>query len=406
MRHIEPFHVMRILGRAEAMAAQGRSIVNMVIGEPDLASAEPIVVAGINALRAGKTRYAPDLGLPALRETIARSYAPAVWIDPERVVITPGSSGALQLICAALVSPGDEVLMSDPGYPCNRHFVRMFEGVPVGVPVNAGTGFQLTPDAIREHWTPRTVAVLAASPSNPIGSVISDRNMREIVRTVEELGGVLIVDEVYHGLVYDTSVTTAAALSDRVFIVNSFSKYHGMTGWRVGWSILPHDYIAHIEKLIQNIFIAASTPAQYAALAAFSPAARAELERRRRMFREHRDRLVSELRELGFVVPVEPQGGFYVYAECSGLTTDSEAFAAALLEEYGVAIAPGLDFGRHRCEQHVRFSYASSIEVLREGVRRIGAFLAQHRDPHAYGRERTLSHSPERGSTPALSDAD
>jgi aspartate/methionine/tyrosine aminotransferase len=397
---------MRILARAEAIAAQGRSVVNMVIGEPDLPSADPIVAAGIDALLAGQTRYAPDLGLPALRETIARSYAPEVWIDPKRVVVTPGASGALQLICAALVSPGDEVLMTDPGYPCNRNFVRMFEGVPVGVAVDAGTGFQLTPDVIRAHWTPRTVAVVVGSPSNPVGSVISDRDMRDIVRTVEELGGVLIVDEIYHGLIYDAVVTTSAALSDRVFIVNSFSKYHGMTGWRVGWSILPYDYIAHIEKLVQNIFIAASTPAQYAALAAFSPATRAELDRRRRMFRERRDYLVSALRELGFGVPVEPQGAFYVYADCSRLTTDSEAFAAALLEESGVAIAPGLDFGRHRCEQHVRFSYASSLEVLREGARRIGEFLARP-DPLLRALEQRPSHSRHRGSsTSALSGAD
>jgi aspartate/methionine/tyrosine aminotransferase len=381
MAHIEPFHVMRILMRAEALAAEGRSIANMVIGEPDLSSAQPIVEAGIDALRAGKTRYAPDLGLRALREAIARSYAPAASIDPERVVVTPGSSGALQIIFAALLSPGDEVLMTDPGYPCNRHFVRMFEGLPVGVPVDPGTHFQLTARSIRERWTPRTVAVLVASPSNPVGSIIPDREMRDIVRAVEDLGGVLIVDEIYHGLVYDSAVTSAAALSERVFIVNSFSKYHGMTGWRVGWSVLPHDYIPHTEKLVQNVFIAASTPGQYAALQAFSPAARAEFERRRRLFRERRDYLLAALRELGFGVPVEPQGAFYVYADCSRFTGDSEAFAAALLEEAGVAIAPGLDFGRHRSERHVRFSYAGSLEVLRDGVRRIGEFLARSRHP-------------------------
>jgi aspartate/methionine/tyrosine aminotransferase len=390
MTHIEPFHVMSMMTRSDVLEAQGRSIMNMVIGEPDFSSAEPIVQAGIAALRAGKTRYAPDLGLPALREAIAHSYAPGTLINPDQVVVTPGSSGALQLIFAAILSPGDEVLLADPGYPCNRHFVRLFEGVPVTIPVDASTGCQLSADLIRRHWTPRTVAVLVGSPSNPVGTVVSDREMERIARTVEELGGMLIVDEIYHGLVYDTVLSSAAGISDRLFVVNSFSKYYGMAGWRIGWLVQPREYIEPTEKLVQNIFIAASTPAQYAALEALKPTARAEFERRREIFRQRRDYLLPALRDLGFNIPVEPQGGLYIYADCSRLTSDSHAFALALLDEAGVAIAPGLDFGYHRCKQHVRFSYANSLETLREGVIRIAAFLAETQNRRKRGDDRTF----------------
>jgi len=398
MAQIEPFHVMNVMVRADALQAQGRSVAYMVLGEPDFSTAEPIVQAGVAALQAGKTHYAPDLGLPALRDAIARSYAPAIQVDPEQVVVTPGSSGALQLIFAAILSPGDEVLLTDPGYPCNRHFVRLFEGVPLSVPADASTSYQLTADLIRRHWTPRTTAVLVGSPSNPVGSLVSDREMDRIARTVDDLGGILIVDEIYHGLVYGIAPSSAAGKPGRLFVVNSFSKYYGMTGWRVGWLVGPREYIFPIEKLVQNIFIAASTPAQYAALAALKPLARAELERRREVFRERRDYLLPALRELGFNIPVEPQGGFYVYADCSRFTSDSQAFALALLEEAGVAIAPGLDFGFHRPERHVRFSYANSIENLKEGVRRMAAFLGRSQSRRIRAIDRPLLHpeSPQR----------
>jgi aspartate/methionine/tyrosine aminotransferase len=377
MAHIEPFRVMSVVARAEALEAQGRSIAYMVLGEPDFPSAEEIVRAGVASLLAGKTGYAPDLGLPSLRQAIARSYAPALRVDPECVVVTPGSSGALQLVCAAILSPGDEVLLTDPGYPCNRHFVHLFEGVPVAIPVGPSTSYQLTAELIRRHWAARTAAVIVGSPSNPTGTLIPDDEMARVARAVEELGGILIVDEIYHGLVYSGSVSSAAGLAGRVFVVNSFSKYYGMTGWRVGWLVAPREYIAPIERLVQNIFIAASTPAQHAATEALKPAARVELERRRQVFRGRRDYLVPALRELGFRILVEPQGGFYVYADCSGIAADSQAFSAALLEEVGVAVAPGLDFGRYDGRRHVRFSYANSLDQLAEGVRRMGAFIGE-----------------------------
>ncbi len=252
---------MEILARARAMETQGRSIVHMEIGEPDFPTAEGIVQAGIAALQAGHTHYTPALGLPELREAIAGSYISSARPDPGRVAVTPGASGALQLIFAALVNPGDQVLMADPGYPCNRHFVRLFEGEAVAVPVDASTAYQLNVDLIRRHWTPRTVAVLLASPSNPTGTVISPAEMAGIVRVVEKLGGVLIVDEIYHGLVYGGEAITALSYSPEVFVVNSFSKYYGMTGWRLGWLVAPDSYIPSIDKLAQNIFLAPNTVA-------------------------------------------------------------------------------------------------------------------------------------------------
>jgi len=372
---IAPFHVMEILARARTMEAGGRSIIHLEIGEPDFPTAEGIVRAGVEALNAGHTHYTPALGAPALRAAIAANYPEPARPEPDRVAVTPGASGALQLIFAALVDPGDQVLMADPGYPCNRHLVRLFEGEPVSVPVDASTAYQLNADLIRRHWTPRTVAVLLASPSNPTGTLIAADEMAEIARTVEKLGGVLIVDEIYHGLVYEGEAVTALTHSPEVFVVNSFSKYYGMTGWRLGWLVAPVAYIPAIDKLAQNIFLASSAPAQHAALVAFTPEVESELRRRREVFRERRDFLLPALRELGFDIPLTPQGAFYLYADCARFTRDSQAFARDLLERTGVAITPGLDFGSHRAAGHVRFSYANTLDRLREAVARLGNYL-------------------------------
>jgi aspartate/methionine/tyrosine aminotransferase len=375
LRDIEPFQVMEVLARARALEAQGRSIVHMEIGEPDFPTTERIVQAGIAALGAGRTHYLPALGLDALRAAIAASYAPAARVESARVAVTPGASGALTLALAALLNPGDRVLVTDPGYPCNRHFVRLFEGEPVAIQVGADTGYQLTADLIRRHWSPGTVAVIVSSPSNPTGTLVADAEMARIVETVAALGGVLIVDEIYHGLTYGVDAISAAAHSPDVFVVNSFSKYYGMTGWRLGWLVVPNAYLAAIEKLAQNVFIAASTPAQYAALAAFEPQVRVELERRRDVFRERRDYLLPALRDLGFDIPVTPQGAFYIYAGCDRFSPDSGALALDLLTSAGVAITPGRDFGRHQSNRYMRFSYATARENLEEGVKRIGRAL-------------------------------
>jgi aspartate/methionine/tyrosine aminotransferase len=376
LRDIEPFHVMEILARARALEAEGRSIVHMEIGEPDFPTADAIVRAGIDALAAGRTHYLPALGLEALRAAIAATYPPAAQVPPARIAITPGASGALALVLAALVDPGDRVLVTDPGYPCNRHFVRLFEGEPVAIPVGPQTRFQLTAALVREHWTERTVAVLLSSPSNPTGTLVPDAEIARIAQTVAELGGVLIVDEIYHGLTYEAEAASALRHSADVFVVNSFSKYYGMTGWRLGWLVAPQGYISAIDKLAQNIFIAANTPAQYAALAALTPNVRVELERRRRVFQERRDYLLPALRGLGFEIPVAPDGAFYIYADCSRFAPDSHAFALDLLTRAGVAVTPGIDFGQHCSRQFLRFSYATARENLEEGVRRIAQAIS------------------------------
>ena len=376
---IEPFHVMALLARAKELEAQGRSIVHMEIGEPDFQTPQPIVDAALKAIAVGDMHYLPALGMPALRVAIARYYGEryGVEVSPSRVVVTPGASGALLLAVAALVNPGDRVLMSDPTYPCNRHFVRMLEGEAVCVPVDAGSRYQLTAEQVRAHWDARTVAVMIASPANPTGTLIDPAALADIAAFVRERHGTLIVDEIYHGLVYEGEPPTALALGDDVFVVNSFSKHFGMTGWRLGWMVAPESAIPAIDRLAQNVFLAASTPAQHAALAAFTAETSAILEARRRAFRARRDYLVPALAALGFEIAVQPAGAFYVYARCNRFGRDSFALANDLLERAGVAITPGVDFGEHRAGEHVRFAYTTSIENLREGVRRLRDFLGR-----------------------------
>jgi aspartate/methionine/tyrosine aminotransferase len=377
MADIEPFYVMEILARARELEAQGRSIIHMEIGEPDFPTPQPIVDAGIAALQRGDTFYTPALGLPALREAIAGFYRErhGVEVAAQRIVVTPGSSGALLLAMGALLNPGDEVLLAVPGYPCNRHFVRFCEGRAVGVPVGQESGYQLTPELIEAHWTARTVAVMLASPSNPTGTLVAPESLRAIAEMVHARGARLIVDEIYHGLIYEGVAGTALAMSDQVFVVNSFSKYFGMTGWRLGWLVAPEAYVPHLDKLAQNLFLAASTPAQHAALAAFVPATHVLLEQRRREFQARRDYLLPALTDLGFDIPVRPQGAFYLYAGCARFSGDSRVFARELLDQAGVAITPGLDFGSNRPQDHVRFAYTTTLDNLKEGVRRLRDFL-------------------------------
>ena len=376
-RAIEPFHVMALLARAKELEAQGRSIVHMEIGEPDFPTPVPIRDAGIRALEKGEVFYTPPLGLPELRRAIAGFYGTryGVEVPPARIVVTTGASGALMLACAALIDPGDEVLIADPGYPCNRHFVRIMEGMPRPVSVEAADDYQLTPDLLERNWTPGVTTALVASPSNPTGTLVATERLSAMTEFARDRDGTLIVDEIYHGLVYEGEYTTALAFADDAFVINSFSKYFNMTGWRLGWLVAPERYVGEIEKLAQNIYLAPPTPAQHAALAAFEPETIAILEARRAEFRARRDYLVPALREIGFDVPVTPQGAFYVYAGCGRMTRDSYCFARDLLEQAGVAITPGVDFGANAPERHVRFAYTSSVERLKEGVARIADFL-------------------------------
>jgi len=379
MRDIEPFHVMELLARARELEAQGRSIVHMEIGEPDFPTPQPICDAGIRALEKGELFYTPALGLPQLREAIAAFYQSRYGVDvaPSRIIVTSGASGALLLTIAALVDPGDQVLLSDPGYPCNRHFVRLMEGEPVGIAVGADSHYHLNPELMAQHWGSRTIAALVASPSNPTGTLIAAEQLKTMAAFAAQRGGALIVDEIYHGLVYDGVAATALALSENVFVINSFSKYFQMTGWRLGWMVAPEAYVRDIDKLSQNIYLSAPTPSQFAALAAFEPETLEILEARRNEFRERRDYLVPALRQLGFDIPGTPEGAFYIYAGCSAMTTDSYAFAHDLLENAGVAITPGIDFGANAPERHVRFAYTRPVAELAEGVRRIADFLGR-----------------------------
>ena len=374
---IQPFHVMALLARARELEAAGRSVIHMEIGEPDFVTPQPLIDAGIKALQDGHTHYTPATGLWALREKIAGFYRSryGVSVEPERIVVTPGASSALQLVLAALVDNGDRVLLSDPGYPCNRNFVHLLNGEPVAIPVGAASGYQPLPRQVSDSWTAPTRALLVASPSNPTGTLLDEQTLREYHAITDQKGGSLIVDEIYHGLTYEGPASTALAVSDDIFVINSFSKYFGMTGWRLGWLVAPREVVADIDKLAQNLFLAAPTPAQYAALRAFDEDVLAILDERRDEFRARRDYLLPALRDIGFDIPVNPSGAFYLYANCSRFTDDSFSFTSRLLEEAGVAITPGIDFGTNRPEHHVRFAYTTSLENLQEGVQRLAEAL-------------------------------
>jgi len=374
---IQPFYVMELAKEAAKLERAGRDIIHMGIGEPDFTAPEPVVEAAAAALRQGITQYTSALGIHALREEIAAHYqrAHGLTIDPARVVVTAGASAALLLACTALVDRDDEVLMPDPCYPCNRHFVAAAEGKPVLVPSGPEARFQLTADDVERLWTPRTRGVLLASPSNPTGTSIEPGELGRIVETVRSRGGFTIVDEIYQGLSYDAAPVSALSFGDDVVTVNSFSKYFNMTGWRLGWLVVPPALVGAFEKLAQNLFICASALAQHAALACFEPDTLAIYESRRLEFRRRREFIVPALESLGFHVPVMPDGAFYVYANCTNVAHpaagDSDALTRAMLHEAGTVMVPGMDFGTAAPHQYVRLSYATAYERLEEAAERL-----------------------------------
>lgn len=378
---IAPFHVMELLAKAQALEAGGRDIVHLEVGEPDFPTPETIVAAAQAFLADGRVPYTSALGLPELRQAISDFYRSrhGVAVPASRIVVTAGASGALLLALACLARPGGEWLLTDPGYPCNRHFVRAFEGVPVSIPVSAAQHFQLGAADLAAHWNEKSVGTLLASPANPTGTLIPPAELAAIADFVRARDGALIVDEIYQGLCFDADAQTALALGDacseNLFVVNSFSKYFGMTGWRLGWLVVPEAFVRDLEKLAQNLFIAPSTIAQHAALAAFAPETIALCEERRAEFGRRRDFLLPKLEELGFVIPARPDGAFYLYADCSRFTDDSQRFAHELLETVGVAVTPGIDFGSHQAERHLRVSTTTSVERLGEAVERIRYFI-------------------------------
>lgn len=378
---IAPFHVMEVQTAARALEAAGRTVVHMEIGEPDFPTPAPVIAAAQAAIAQGDLYYTSALGLPALREAIARHYADhyGTPVAPERVVVTAGSSAALLLVLALLVDRDDEFLLADPNYPCNRHFVRTLEGCPVGIPVGPATDYQLTAGLVAQHWSPRTRGVLLASPSNPTGTMVPPAELASIAQAVAQRGGHLVVDEIYLGLTYGLAPgerpRSAVGLAPDAFVISSFSKYFNMTGWRLGWAVVPERHVRDIEKLAQNLYISPATPSQRAALACFQPSTLAILEARRREFEARRDLLVPSLRALGFRVPVLPTGGFFVYADTSGLASDSEALCREVLAATGVAMTPGLDFGSHRAHEHVRFAYTIAQDRIEDGIARLSRYL-------------------------------
>jgi len=376
--NIAPFHVMELAKMAANLEQQGRHIIHMGIGEPDFTAAPAVVQAANRAMAEGKMQYTSATGLPALREAISAHYKQTYDVDisPSRIVVTAGASGALLLACAALVERDTEVLMPDPSYPCNRHFVAAFEGRAIMIASGPEHRFQLSDNMVREHWGAATRGVLLASPSNPTGTSICQDELKKILATVRNKNGFTIVDEIYQGLSYDSAPFTALSLGDDLIVINSFSKYFNMTGWRLGWLVVPDVLVPQIEKLSQNLFICPSSIAQHAGVACFAPESLALYEERKAEFKRRRDYIVPALRELGLDVPVTPDGAFYVYADCSKLASDADRLTIDILNKAGVVLVPGLDFGSSTARQYIRVSYATSMENLKEAVARLRTFFA------------------------------
>ena len=376
---LTPFKAVDFLEAAIALQAQGRDIVRMETGEPKFPTAAPIAEAAARAITEDHTRYTPACGIPELREAISELYEAryGLSVSPQRVVVTTGSSAALGLLCELLLNPGDGLLLADPGYPCNANFVRRVGAQPQAVPVNAEQNFLLHAELIARYWQENTRGAIVASPGNPTGSVFAREELQALWQALKDRGGVWLSDEIYHGLTYaEMEETCALSITEDACVINSFSKYFGMTGWRLGWMVVPEAAVESVNLMAQNYFISNPSIAQYAALAALAPQTREILDQRREELQDRRDFLVAALRGLGFGIGHVPLGGFYLYADISRFADDSEPFCWRLLNEYGVACTPGTDFGRHRANSYIRFSYVEPMERLREGVARLERMVA------------------------------
>lgn len=385
---IEPFYVMEVAKAASeiarAAAHTDRPMIFLNIGEPDFTAPPLVQEAAERAIREGRTQYTDATGLHALRERISGWYAQRFRVDvpARRIIVTAGASAALQLACLALIEAGDQILMPDPSYPCNRHFVSAAEGDAVLIPTTAAERYQLSAAKVQEHWGAKTRGVLLASPSNPTGTSIHPDELKKIHAFVQAKGGITLLDEIYLGLSYDdTFGHTALALDDQVVSINSFSKYFNMTGWRLGWMVVPEVLVPAIERLAQNLFICPSTVAQHAALACFEPESIAEYERRRSEFKARRDWFIPQLRSMGLDVPVMPDGAFYAWADCSEAARrlgvqGSWDFAFEVMRASHVAVTPGRDFGHAETSRFIRFSTANSMPQLQEAAARLKGLLA------------------------------
>lgn len=377
---IQPFRVMKILGEAKALERQGKDIIHMEIGEPDFESLECVHDAVKVSVDQGKTHYTPTLGLPELRQKLSEFYADfyRANVTSDNIMLTPGASSALQLALTALLNPGEKVLMSDPTYPCNRQFVQLLHGELVLLPVDADSDYQLTLAYLKQHWQDGIKVVMVASPSNPSGTVIEQDELIKMAEFAATKNAYFLVDEIYQGLVYDRpaeSILSHFHRPENVIVINSFSKFFNMTGWRLGWLVAPSHLMPVLERLGQNLFLSAPTPSQYGALRVLEKDALMQLEARRKIFERRRNILFQAMKNAGIAPKVLPQGAFYLYWDVSDYTDDAEQFCSRLLAETGVALTPGTDFGTHKAHQHVRLAYTTSEDQLKKAVLKIRAFI-------------------------------
>ncbi|MBN2033151.1 MAG: pyridoxal phosphate-dependent aminotransferase [Deltaproteobacteria bacterium] len=370
-RNIPSFIVMDVLEKAHELEAKGRRIIHMEIGEPDFPTPPCICEAAEKAIRAGHTHYTHSLGLIELREAICRHYLEkyGAVVHPDQVIVTSGTSPALFMIFSALLDPGDEIIISDPHYPCYPNFAHFLKARPIPVKVQEDEGFQYRPEDIRKAISGRTKAVLINSPSNPAGTLLAPERMAAIAG----LGPYVVSDEIYHGLVYGEKEHSILEFTERAFILNGFSKAYAMTGWRLGYLIAPKDFVRPLQKIQQNFFISAGSVSQWAGVTALTRAGE-DVERMRAVYNERRKYLIGRLRELGFIIKVEPQGAFYVLVNAKHLAESSYELAFEILEKAGVGVSPGIDFGRN-AEGYLRISYANSLDNIKEGLDRIETYL-------------------------------
>ncbi|MCR9261938.1 MAG: aminotransferase class I/II-fold pyridoxal phosphate-dependent enzyme [Pseudomonadaceae bacterium] len=373
---IQPFRVMEVVRRAAEFEAQGTRVVHFEVGEPDFVTAQPIIEAGRQALLDGRTKYTEATGIVALREAISGHYAQlGIAIAPHRIIVTSGASGGLTLLAGLLLNPGDELLITDPGYPCNEVFAQLAGAVPKAIAVEAEKLFQPTLEAVESHWSAATRGVLFASPANPTGTMLPAQTLQQIAAFVAAENGFFILDEIYQGLTPEAAYRSGLALADDLFVLNSFSKFFGMTGWRLGWLVVPEAAVEGVTKLAQNLFIAPSTPAQYAALAAFSPAAMKVHRDRAEQFKRRATMLAHGLQQLGFKIPVQPQGAFYLYVDVSSTGLPAIEFCHRLLEEFQVAVTPGEDFGVNADQAFVRFAFTTDEASIALGLQKLQSAL-------------------------------
>lgn len=383
---IQPFHVMKILGEAKALEAAGKKIIHMEIGEPDFPSLPCVHEAAMQAAALGLTHYTPTMGLPALRDKLAHFYQTfyKAEVSAENIMITPGSSSALHLVLTATLNPGDKVLLSDPAYPCNRQFVKLLQGQIIGVSVDSESQYQLNTQLLKNHWQPGIKAVMVASPANPTGTIIEQTELLSMANFLAEQNCYLIVDEIYQGLVYERPAESILAhknLPENVIVINSFSKFFGMTGWRLGWCVAPDALMPVLDRLGQNLFLAAPTPSQYGALRVLEADALADLEQRRQIFESRRNTLYHSMQDAGFRLKTLPQGAFYLYWDVSDFTDNADQFCSELLQATGVAITPGRDFGDYQANQHVRLAYTTTEPELTLAVQKIAEFVKTYQAP-------------------------